>query len=89
MSSNTAEIAIEAPLTSNPLDVIPDVIPFDVPYGLPIITGDSESSRRPHGRRPRPNLLVGVKRVHDFLELLNHFRVHDVDRCGLSIMTRQ
>jgi uncharacterized protein GlcG (DUF336 family) len=36
MSSNLAEIAIEAPLTSNPLDVIPDEIPFDVPYGLPI-----------------------------------------------------
>src|SRR5208337_4484948 len=36
MSSNTAEIAIEAPLTSNPLDVIPAQIPFDVPYGLPI-----------------------------------------------------
>jgi glc operon protein GlcG len=32
MSSNTAEIAI----TSNPLDVIPGEIPFDVPYGLPI-----------------------------------------------------
>ena len=36
MSSNTAEIAIEAPPTSNPLDVIPAEIPFDVPYGLPI-----------------------------------------------------
>ena len=36
MSSNTAEIAIEAPLTSNPLDVIPAEIPFDMPYGLPI-----------------------------------------------------
>ena len=36
MSSNTAEIAVEAPLTSNPLDVIPDEIPFDVPYGRPI-----------------------------------------------------
>jgi glc operon protein GlcG len=36
MSSNIAEIAIEAPLTSNPLDVIPDEIPFDVPYGLAI-----------------------------------------------------
>jgi glc operon protein GlcG len=36
MSSNIAEIAIEAPLTSNPLDVIPDEIPFDVPYGPPI-----------------------------------------------------
>jgi hypothetical protein len=36
MSSNTAEIAIEAPLTSNPLDVVPSEIPFDVPYGIPI-----------------------------------------------------
>ena len=36
MSSNTAKIAIEAPPTSNPLDVIPAEIPFDVPYGQPI-----------------------------------------------------
>jgi glc operon protein GlcG len=36
MSGNIAEIAIEAPLTSNPLDVIPDEMPFDVPYGPPI-----------------------------------------------------
>jgi glc operon protein GlcG len=36
MSSNTAEIANEAPRTSNPLDVIPNEIPFDVPYGPPI-----------------------------------------------------
>jgi glc operon protein GlcG len=36
MSSNTAEIVIEAPLTSNPLDVIPDEKRFDVPYGRPI-----------------------------------------------------
>jgi uncharacterized protein GlcG (DUF336 family) len=36
MSSNIAEIAVEAPPTSNPLDVIPVEIPFDVPYGLPI-----------------------------------------------------
>jgi glc operon protein GlcG len=36
MSSNTAAIAIEAPLPSNPLDVIPAEIPFDVPYGPPI-----------------------------------------------------
>ena len=36
MSSNVAGLAIEAPLTSNPLDVIPDEIPFDMPYGRPI-----------------------------------------------------
>ena len=36
MSSNSTEIAIEGRLASNPLDVIPDEIPFDVPYGTPI-----------------------------------------------------
>jgi len=36
MLSNIAEIAVEAPPRSNPLDVIPVQIPFDVPYGLPI-----------------------------------------------------
>jgi glc operon protein GlcG len=36
MPSNIAEVANEAPLTSNPLDVIPAEIPFDVPYGRPI-----------------------------------------------------
>ena len=36
MSSNRAEIAVEAALPSNPLDVISEKIPFDVPYGLPI-----------------------------------------------------
>ena len=35
MSSKT-EIAIQVPPTSNPLDIIPDEILFDVPYGLPI-----------------------------------------------------
>ena len=36
--SNVAEIAIEAPLTSNPLDVIPDEMPFDVSHGASDIT---------------------------------------------------
>jgi glc operon protein GlcG len=36
MSSKIAEIATEAPPTSNPLDVIPTEMPFDVPYGPPI-----------------------------------------------------
>ena len=37
MSSSKAEMAIEAqPTSSNPLDAIPDEIPFDVPYGSPI-----------------------------------------------------
>jgi len=43
MSSNIAEIAIEAPLTSNPLDVIPSEIPFDVPYGRPISLEQAQS----------------------------------------------
>ena len=37
MPSNKAAIAIDdAPTSSNPLDVIPNEIPFDVPYGPPI-----------------------------------------------------
>jgi len=37
MSGNNPQIAIEErPASSNPLDAIPDKIPFDVPYGLPI-----------------------------------------------------
>ena len=43
MSSNVAEIAVEAKLTSNPLDIIPDEIPFDVPYGLPISLEQAEA----------------------------------------------
>ena len=35
--SSKAEVAIEVGIAaSNPLDVIPDEMPFDVPYGLPI-----------------------------------------------------
>jgi uncharacterized protein GlcG (DUF336 family) len=36
MSNSTAEVTVEVPLASNPLDVIPAEIPFDVPYGRPI-----------------------------------------------------
>jgi len=37
MSGNKAAIAIDArTASSNPLDVVPDQIPFDVPYGSPI-----------------------------------------------------
>jgi glc operon protein GlcG len=36
MSNNNTEIANDGRLGSNPLDVIPDEMPFDVPYGLPI-----------------------------------------------------
>ena len=41
MSSNIAEIAVEATLILNPLDFISGEIPFDVPYGPPGITGAS------------------------------------------------
>ena len=37
MASNVAEIPVEAPNASNPLDVVPDEMPFDVPYGAPIL----------------------------------------------------
>src|ERR1700722_4868392 len=36
MSSNTTAIAAEARQTLNPLDALPDEMPFDVPYGPPI-----------------------------------------------------
>jgi glc operon protein GlcG len=41
MSSNAAEIA--SPAASNPLDVIPAEIPFDVPYGRPISLYQAEA----------------------------------------------
>jgi glc operon protein GlcG len=43
MSSNSAAIAVEEQPTSNPLDVIPDEMPFDVPYGPPISLDRSEA----------------------------------------------
>ena len=44
MSSNKTEIANETRLTtSNPLDVVPDEMPFDVPYGLPISLDRAEA----------------------------------------------
>ncbi len=43
MSSNGAEIPVEAPPTSNPLDVIPNEIPFDTPYGRPISLEQAEA----------------------------------------------
>jgi uncharacterized protein GlcG (DUF336 family) len=44
MPSNKAAIAIDAPLTaSNPLDVIPNEMPFDVPYGPPISLGRAQA----------------------------------------------
>src|SRR5271168_3230349 len=37
MSNNKTEVAIEGRLaSSNPLDAVPDEMPFDVPYGRPI-----------------------------------------------------
>jgi glc operon protein GlcG len=44
MSTNKAEIAIEErPTPPNPLDAIPDEIPFDVPYGPPISLDRAQS----------------------------------------------
>jgi glc operon protein GlcG len=44
MSSNKAAIAIDAGLaSSNPLDAIPNEIPFDVPYGPPISLDRAEA----------------------------------------------
>jgi glc operon protein GlcG len=43
MSNNQTEIATEAPpMLSNPLDAIPDEMPFDVPYGPPISLSQAE-----------------------------------------------
>ena len=37
MPSNKTQTALETPLaSSNPLDAIPDQMPFDVPYGFPV-----------------------------------------------------
>jgi Haem-degrading len=43
MASNSTEIAMEGRLASNPLDVVPDEIPFDVPYGPPISLDRAEA----------------------------------------------
>ena len=43
MSSNKTGVALESRPTSNPLDVIPDQMPFDVPYGLPISLDRAEA----------------------------------------------
>lgn len=43
MPRNVAEIAVEAPPASNPLDVIPSEMPFDVPYGRPISLEQAQS----------------------------------------------
>ena len=56
MSSNIAEIAVEATLTSNPLDVIPDEIPFDVPYGLPISLEKPRRLFKARWQRPRSGI---------------------------------
>jgi hypothetical protein len=42
MSSDKTEFANEARFAaSNPIDAVPDEIPFDVPYGAADITGPS------------------------------------------------
>jgi hypothetical protein len=52
MSANKAAIAIDEPLTaSNPLDFIPNEIPFDVSYGATDITRSSSGGHS--GRRGR------------------------------------
>ena len=44
MSTNQTEFAVESRLTpSNPLDTIPDEIPFDVPYGAPVSLGRAQT----------------------------------------------
>jgi uncharacterized protein GlcG (DUF336 family) len=44
MSSNKTEIAIEGRITSsNPLDTVPDEIPFDVPYGRPVTLDQAQA----------------------------------------------
>jgi len=44
MSTHKAAIAIDERITSsNPLDAIPEQIPFDVPYGLPISLDRAEA----------------------------------------------
>jgi glc operon protein GlcG len=43
MSSDSTGIALEELPTSNPLDVIPEEMPFDVPYGLPISLDRAEA----------------------------------------------
>lgn len=43
MSNNAAEAIVEAPVDTNPLDVIPGEIPFDVPYGLPILLDQAQA----------------------------------------------
>jgi glc operon protein GlcG len=43
VSSKMAEISNEPRHRSNPLDVIPNEIPFDVPYGLPISLDRAQS----------------------------------------------
>jgi uncharacterized protein GlcG (DUF336 family) len=43
MPNNGSVLTPEAPAVSNPLDFVPDEIPFDVPYGPPISLGQAEA----------------------------------------------
>ena len=56
MSSNIAGIAVEAPLTANPLDAIPGEMPFDVPYGSPISLAQAQAVIRAAVQRPRSGI---------------------------------
>jgi glc operon protein GlcG len=45
MSSNKTEIATDTRLrSSNPLDAVPDKIPFDVPYGPPVSLDQAQAA---------------------------------------------
>jgi glc operon protein GlcG len=44
MSSNKTAVALEVrPTSANPLDAVPDEIPFDLPYGRPILLDEAEA----------------------------------------------
>lgn len=44
MSSNKSLIAVDTEVaSSNPLDAVPNEIPFDVPYGIPITLEGAEA----------------------------------------------
>ena len=43
MPNDKIKLANEARPASNPLDVVPDEMPFDVPYGLPISLGQAQA----------------------------------------------
>ena len=45
MSSSRTDVAIETRVTSsNPLDAVPDEMPFDVPYGPPVSLDQAQAA---------------------------------------------